>query len=440
MPIQLPDDVVAVGYKEVRPYHHEQVFQSTSAGFTGTEREFVAAGHGYEYVDLDPYTRRVLPLPENLSSHWSSRMSARLKPGMSTEEVNEVAGHAYAEWSSERSVAPIFLYRVAVPGCDVTFVTRTWAETHTLEPVGEHGTLVGKYLRGQNLLGLDNPQPEDLAFPKLVGWRVADNWYRENQVPGAIYEKVFGGNDTYVRYDMTIVQDGAGFIPVHGEVKMPGVATAEEAAAVLTEYWETLSDRHRLTCAAYERRRIPPLAAQEQERLRWASGLTAGDEVDVVYSLDPSDIKRMTVLSNDGAWLRLLPNGRRDCAENWIKACPVNGFTVPLHIKLAPPGTTLPNLDGDRRWRPFEITEDGLFVNGRRNLDIVMAERLTEEQRAKMTAATNDRFENLVRSSQEAFGALNEQRYDAVVDSFVETVVKAACTVAMDPDDESPSP
>lgn len=40
MQIQLPNDAVAVGYKETRPYHHEQMFQSESAGFTGTEREF----------------------------------------------------------------------------------------------------------------------------------------------------------------------------------------------------------------------------------------------------------------------------------------------------------------------------------------------------------------------------------------------------------------
>lgn len=64
MPIQLPNDVVAVGYKEVRPFHHEQVFQSNSVGFTGTEREFVAAGHGYEYVQIDAHTRRCPREPE----------------------------------------------------------------------------------------------------------------------------------------------------------------------------------------------------------------------------------------------------------------------------------------------------------------------------------------------------------------------------------------
>lgn len=57
MPTQLPNDAVAVGYKETRPYHHEQVFQSESAGFTGTESEFVEDGHGYEYDQTTPHTR-----------------------------------------------------------------------------------------------------------------------------------------------------------------------------------------------------------------------------------------------------------------------------------------------------------------------------------------------------------------------------------------------
>lgn len=59
MKIQLPNDVVAVGYKEVRPFHHEQVFQSNSAGFTGTGHDFVKAGHAYQYAEIDGHTRRV---------------------------------------------------------------------------------------------------------------------------------------------------------------------------------------------------------------------------------------------------------------------------------------------------------------------------------------------------------------------------------------------
>lgn len=58
MLIQLPDDAVSVGYKEVRPFQHEQVFQSASSGFTGTEHEFVQAGHGYAYHQVDAHSRR----------------------------------------------------------------------------------------------------------------------------------------------------------------------------------------------------------------------------------------------------------------------------------------------------------------------------------------------------------------------------------------------
>lgn len=57
MLIQLPNDVVSVGYKQTRPYHFEQVFRSQSKDFTGTELEFVKAGHAYQYIQLDKHTR-----------------------------------------------------------------------------------------------------------------------------------------------------------------------------------------------------------------------------------------------------------------------------------------------------------------------------------------------------------------------------------------------
>lgn len=62
MTIQLPNDAVAAGYKEVSPFHFEQVFRSASAGFTGTEAEFAKAGHGYAYVQVDKFTRREVKL------------------------------------------------------------------------------------------------------------------------------------------------------------------------------------------------------------------------------------------------------------------------------------------------------------------------------------------------------------------------------------------
>jgi hypothetical protein len=58
---QLPDDVVAKGYVEIRPFHHKQVFYSRSVGFTGTEEQFVRAGFGYQYAQVDKFTRQILP-------------------------------------------------------------------------------------------------------------------------------------------------------------------------------------------------------------------------------------------------------------------------------------------------------------------------------------------------------------------------------------------
>lgn len=55
--IQLPNDATSIGYKQTRQYHYEQVFHSATTNFTGTEQEFVKAGHGYSFVQLDKYTR-----------------------------------------------------------------------------------------------------------------------------------------------------------------------------------------------------------------------------------------------------------------------------------------------------------------------------------------------------------------------------------------------
>ena len=60
MPVQLPNDAVSVGYKETRPFHFEQVFRSDAVGFCGTESEFVAAGHGYQYAETSSFARRVV--------------------------------------------------------------------------------------------------------------------------------------------------------------------------------------------------------------------------------------------------------------------------------------------------------------------------------------------------------------------------------------------
>ncbi len=57
---QLPNDVERVGLKEVRPFHHEDVYYSKSKNFTGTGDEFVKAGHGYNFICLSDTRRLVI--------------------------------------------------------------------------------------------------------------------------------------------------------------------------------------------------------------------------------------------------------------------------------------------------------------------------------------------------------------------------------------------
>lgn len=57
---EIPSDAKAMGYKETRPYHFEQIFYSASCNFTGTEREFAEKGFGYKYEIIDKFTRRVI--------------------------------------------------------------------------------------------------------------------------------------------------------------------------------------------------------------------------------------------------------------------------------------------------------------------------------------------------------------------------------------------
>lgn len=58
--VQLPNDAIAVGWVEVRPFDLRQVFRSERVGFEGTEDEFVAAGHAYRYRSLDAFSRTVI--------------------------------------------------------------------------------------------------------------------------------------------------------------------------------------------------------------------------------------------------------------------------------------------------------------------------------------------------------------------------------------------
>lgn len=60
MLIQLPNDVVSVGYKKTGTFEFSQVFHSPSNNFTGTEAEFLKSGNAYKYVQIDAYTRRTI--------------------------------------------------------------------------------------------------------------------------------------------------------------------------------------------------------------------------------------------------------------------------------------------------------------------------------------------------------------------------------------------
>lgn len=60
MLIQLPGDVILIGYKQTRPFHYEQVFRSVSADFIGTENEFLENGKAYSYIQTGKYTRALI--------------------------------------------------------------------------------------------------------------------------------------------------------------------------------------------------------------------------------------------------------------------------------------------------------------------------------------------------------------------------------------------
>ena len=55
--IQLPDDVKLVSQRMMPNYQIETLYHSASCNFTGTERDFVAAGHGYKYIQINKFER-----------------------------------------------------------------------------------------------------------------------------------------------------------------------------------------------------------------------------------------------------------------------------------------------------------------------------------------------------------------------------------------------
>jgi len=75
------------------------------------------------------------------------------------------------------------------------------------------------------------------------GWQLA-NSYTKTVLPGAVFTRCLGGSGTkFVSYDLTILQSENGdWIPVHGMVKLNSVASPQEAADVLMNYWNNLPD------------------------------------------------------------------------------------------------------------------------------------------------------------------------------------------------------
>lgn len=77
---------------------------------------------------------------------------------------------------------------------------------------------------------------------------------------------------------------------------------------------------------------------------------------------------------------------------------------------------------------PFEITPEGLKVNGRLRMDSIVV-TLDAARLPEATAATNARFAGIFEMAESQFGPIDQKRYNALIDSFVERMVKTAATV-----------
>lgn len=61
MPVQLPNNAVACGYIQTRPYHWEQLFSvagKSGKAYIGTEKELAKMGIGYHYQQTGPHCRQ----------------------------------------------------------------------------------------------------------------------------------------------------------------------------------------------------------------------------------------------------------------------------------------------------------------------------------------------------------------------------------------------
>lgn len=77
--------------------------------------------------------------------------------------------------------------------------------------------------------------------------------------------------------------------------------------------------------------------------------------------------------------------------------------------------------------RPFRFTEEGVTVNGKRCFDLQIAEELFGDGLNDAEKATNDRFEQFLTQS-EMFGEITTKKYEALVESFINIVIKSCCS------------
>jgi len=77
--------------------------------------------------------------------------------------------------------------------------------------------------------------------------------------------------------------------------------------------------------------------------------------------------------------------------------------------------------------RPFRITDDRLRINGRICFDVKVDASLSDAQRQEAEQATNDRFQRVLQQA-EIFGKVDKTKYEYLLDSFIDTVVKACCS------------
>lgn len=197
---QLPDDVVSVGYREMKPFHHAQIFRSPSTGFEGTEDQFVKAGLAYQYSELGKHSR----LDHTCSQLHQKKLMAVSAKVHSDDHVQQGDLH-----SQERKVVQ-------------QITLKEFAETATLSPLVNHGRKAEVFYGGQSLGFVD-------AFG-IEGLRQA----HKAEVNNALYANTPGAPDFLAR-----PLPSAAALADYPEL----VALHPEAAALVNADGERFQDR-----------------------------------------------------------------------------------------------------------------------------------------------------------------------------------------------------